>query len=218
MACTLQLLALTLISQILPTQNELIYLTNFIYYVSCYNYLFPGATRDKYFQSKGSINALISTCTSFQERIAANPSYLDTAKKVVRDNILKSFLQELSSRKDEKGLILLQKRPEVIKKYICALLLKKEIIKSFSKTRKLKYGYLESTGHEIMVHIISHRAWDAYHSKKTYIISHVKKAFKLAVFTSVCNQLPDHVQMWWGKKKKVSFSNYNHRNEYDIII
>jgi len=168
--------------------------------------------------SEGSINALMNTCTSFQERIAANPSYLGTAKKVVRDNILKSFLQELSSRKDEKALILLQKRPEVIKKYVCTLLLKKEIIKSFSKTRKLKYGYLGSTGHEIFVHMISHRAWDFSDAKKKCIISNAKKAFKLAVFTYVCNQLPDHVQMWWGKKTNVSFSNYNHRNQYDIII
>lgn len=171
------------------------------------------------FQSKGSIGPLVSICESLKCDILADPSCKNRVKREVWDNIKKSFLQWLRSKDDEKGLILFEKRPKEIKRYICDLLVKKKIQKCSSRARKLKNGYLGSSGYEIMVHMISNRAWDGSDSKKIYLISKSKRAFNLAVFTFVFKQLPDHVQMWWEKKTDVSFLNNNHRyNYYNIFF
>ena len=162
------------------------------------------------------IDPLVSICESLQSGILADPSCKNRAKKLVWDNIKKNFVQSLRSKDDEKGLIIFEKRPKEIKRYIDKLLLKKEILRCSSRTRKLKNGYLGSSGHEIMVHMISNRAWDGSDSTKIYLISNAKRAFKLAVFKFVYKQLPDYIQVWWVKKTNVSFSNNNHR--YYIII
>lgn len=156
------------------------------------------------FRSKGAIDHVLKICEESQRNIATDPNYKVIAKKLVSDNIMKSFLQWLKSRNDEEGIILLEEKPKFILKFIYTLVMKRELVKSPSRTRKLQNGYLESTGKEIIVHMISNRAWGKDDLMNLYIISNTKRAFKWAIFAVMFNQLPAEFQTWWEKYQNVS--------------
>lgn len=175
-----------------------------------------GFAMDFDFKSEETISYLVSYCESLQRNILADQQSECRAKKLVSNTIKEKFVRWLRTKNDKEGLIIFEKRPKEILRYILS---KKKIRKrSSSITRKLEKGYLESTGYESMVHIISNQAWNGSDSKKIYLISNAKRAFKLAVFTFVYRKLPHDIQMWWGKKANVSFPSNNHRNQYYIII